>query len=135
MLRRLTYVALAPWTLVTGVRDIGIGLRALTHPGGPLDRIADVSESLVRLAALDESLRQLGNLEETLQHLATSAAALPELPERVMAIEALVGRLQPSLDGLETAIAELQLTIGTLGRSLTPIGRLADRVPGGRSRG
>src|SRR3954463_15789558 len=107
MLRRVTYVALAPWTLVTGVRDIGIGLRALTQPGGPLDRIADVSESLERLAALDESLRQLGNLEETLQQLAISAAGLPELPARVQAIEALVGHLQPSLDQLQTAIGEL----------------------------
>jgi prefoldin subunit 5 len=135
MLRRVTYVALAPWTLVMAARDIGIGLRALTAAGGPLDRIADVSASLERLAALDESLRQLGNLEETLQQLTASVATLPELPERVRAIEGLVGNLQPSLDQLETAIADLQRTIGTLGQSLVPIGRLAGRVPGGRARG
>jgi hypothetical protein len=114
MLRRVTLLALAPWTLVTGVRDIGIGLRALTAAGGPLDRIADVSETLERLAALDETLR--------------------ELPESVRAIEGLVGGLQPSLAELQVAIAELQVTIGTLGTSLTPIGRLADRVPGARNR-
>lgn len=172
-------VVRAPLAVLVTLRDLAESLRTLasshgplvvmserlaelSERGGPLDRLADISETLEGLVALEASLKQLGALEvsldkiaavaaslerladstESLPELTEAAARLPELVERVRAVEGQVtgiggqlGQLQPSLDGLAATVAELQGSVVGLDGALAPIGRLAGRLPRSRRRG
>jgi hypothetical protein len=134
--------------------DISETLERLASLEESLQKLGDLDESLRRLGALEESLQKLGALDasldriaavamslerladstETLPALADATAALPDLPGRVRAVEERViaigqqlGTLQPTLDRLAGSIAELEGSVGSLGR-------LAERVPGGGQR-
>ena len=104
-------------------------------------RLAQITEHLPQLVQATEALPQLTESASSLPELVKAASALPDLPERVRAVEGLVesavgnlDRLEPSLDQLGTQIAELQRVVAGLGEALEPIGRLAGRMPGVRSR-
>ena len=105
------------------LQGIKKSLDRLSQPGGALDRLADISETLDRLAELDQSLRRLGALEETLAEIAQITEHLPPLVDATN-----------TLPELPAQIAELQRVVSGLGEALEPIGRLAGRMPGARSR-
>lgn len=134
-------------------------LDRLLAPDGPVDRvlaeggavsqIGDLSETLGRLADLEESLRALGALGDSLgrlaavanalESLAESAKGLPELPDRVASMEAQVEtigaqltRLEPALDLLSSSVGSLQDSAQQLSGAVVPLGRVVERLPGGR---
>lgn len=96
---------------------MGPSLQRLADPDGPLSQLEELAASLAQLHSLAELGERLGTVEGHIASLDTNIA-----------------RLQPSLDALALSLAELQGTITTLAISLEPVGRLAQRVPGGAKR-
>jgi hypothetical protein len=128
----------APGELVAAVRVLPEVLAALTKVGEDTRRMADNTAELpdvrARLAEVSELASVLPHID---QRMANIEAAMPVLVE----VQQHLANLPETIEGLNAGIAELVVlmerleeSLGQLHASLEPLGRLADRIPGGGSR-
>ena len=150
-------VSMGVWQFVRDLRELVSALVRITAPGGVLDRLADlpdtlrpfaahaesISESLRQIATLAESLERLSKVAESLPALADRAAALPEvvtlardLESRVSQIATRMESLNPHVGDLAASIGDLQQSVRLLGNTIGPlqgtaerVGRLVERFP------
>lgn len=84
--------------------------------------LPELREEMARVAAATESIARID------ARMATIEEAMPVL----VAVQQHLSQLPETMDRLELRLEELSATLGTLQESLGPIGRLAQRMPGGR---
>jgi hypothetical protein len=106
-----------------------------------IDRLAELDESLRRLSTFEPSLARIGeslpSLAEstsTLPELTCHAAALPELVPRVENLEQMVQQIIVYMGALQATVEELTTAAADLQRSVGPIGRIAGLLPGSKAR-
>lgn len=145
--------------LTTGLTALAAALPSIAVS---LERLADLEEELAALASLQDELRTLGRLEDelgiiaqfgtpldrltepvtalaqaarTLPELTVAAQSLPALVEMVGDVEGIVLRMDARLEHLTPVLdqlAEFGDELEDLSDAMTPIGRLAGILPGGR---
>ena len=131
-------IVAAPGELAAALRTLPELLEALTRVGDDTGRMAENTAELPEIRAnLDEVRRTTSVLPGMDERMATIEGAMPVLVE----VQQHLARLPETLEGLNARIAELvglmdglQTSLGDLHESLEPLGRLADRIPGGSRR-
>src|SRR5690606_27171141 len=87
-------VSMGVWQFVRDLRELVSALVRITAPGGVLDRLADLPDTLRPFAAhaesISESLRQIATLAESLERLSKVAESLPALADRAAALPEVV---------------------------------------------
>jgi uncharacterized coiled-coil protein SlyX len=129
---------LNPLGIVSVSGELVAALRVLPDV---LDALREVREDTRRMADNTDTLPQV---REELAKVAELASVLPPMDERMVHIEGAMpvlvevqqhlARLPETIEGLNAGIAELVGLMERLRDSLEPLGRLADRVPGGSRR-
>ena len=131
-------IVAAPGELAASLRTLPELLEALQRVGDDTRRMAD-------------STAELPDVRAQLERVAQMTSVLPQMDERMSTIEEAMpvlvdvqqhlARLPETIEGLNAGIAELvglmdglQASLGHLHESLEPLGRLADRIPGGNRR-
>jgi archaellum component FlaC len=126
-------------------------LAVLSFPGELAARLSALPELLAVLRDVRQDTRRMADntasLPEVRQHLAEVAeltSVLPPMDRRMAHIEEAMpvlvevqqhlARLPETIEGLNVEIEELKGLMERLSESLEPLGRLADRVPGGGRR-
>ena len=110
-------------------------LEALTKVGDDTRRMAENTAELPDVRArLEEVSERTGVLPPMDERMANIEAAMPVLVE----VQQHLAKLPETIEGLNARIAELvalmgrlEESLGQLHGSLEPLGRLADRIPGG----
>ena len=128
----------APGELVAAVRVLPEVLEALTKVGDDTRKMAENTSELPEVRArLDEVSERAAVLPPMDERMETIEAAMPVLVE----VQQHLAKLPETIDGLNARIAELVVlmerleeSLGQLHGSLEPLGRLADRIPGGGAR-
>lgn len=127
----------APGELATSLRTLP-ELLALRKVGDDTRRMADNTAELPDVRAqLEQAAEMTSVLPQMDRRMATIEEAMPVLVE----VQQHLARLPETIEGLNRGIAELvglmdglQASLGHLHESLEPLGRLADRIPGGSRR-
>jgi hypothetical protein len=118
-----------PGELAAGVRVLPEVLAVLREVREDTRRMADNTDSLpeVRdaLAEVARATRVLPLMDERMAHIEEAMPVLVEVQQHL-------ARLPESIEGLNAGMSELVGLMDRLHESLEPLGRLADRVPGGR---
>ena len=127
-----------PLSVVSFPGELAAGLRALPEL---LAILREVREDTRRMADNTESLPEV---REHLAEVARMASVLPQMDERMAHIEGAMpvlvevqqhlAQLPETIEGLNAGIRDLLGLMERLSDSLEPLGRLADRVPGGSRR-
>jgi ABC-type transporter Mla subunit MlaD len=134
-----------PLGIVAVPGELAAALRTLPEV---LDTLRRVGDDTRRMA---DNTAELPDVRAQLEQVAEMASVLPRMDERMATIEGAMpvlvevqqhlARLPETLEGLSAGIAELvglmeglQTSLGHLHESLEPLGRLADRIPGGNRR-
>lgn len=120
-----------PGELVAALRTLPEVLAALRRVGDDTRRMADNTAELPEVRVqLQQVADMTGVLPRMDQRMATIEEAMPVLVE----VQQHLAQLPETIEGLNTGIAELVTLMERLQQSLQPLGRLADRVPGGSRR-
>ncbi|MDQ3934490.1 MAG: ATP-binding cassette domain-containing protein [Actinomycetota bacterium] len=97
-----------------------------------LDSLNTVAEGIAMLKPMDERMQTIEGampvLVEVQQHLA-------QLPETMDSLDAGVKEMSANLDRLLIALEQLSANLTSLDGAMGPIGRLAQRIPGGKRTG
>lgn len=109
-------------------------LPELTASAAALPELAQHAAALADLTTHAEALTELTKHAESLPELTRHAAALPELAPRVESVEAMVQGIIEYLDTLQPTVRELTIAAADLQRTVGPIGRIAGRLPGSKVR-
>ena len=110
-------IVAVPGELAAALRTLPEVLDALRRVGADTRRMAD-------------NTAELPDVRAQLEQVAANASVLPGMDERMATIEGLnagIAQLISLMDGLQSSL-------GHLHESLEPLGRLADRIPGGNRR-
>ena len=124
-------IASVPGEVVAALRTLPAVLETLRNVGDDTRRMADNTAELpdVRVQ-LQQVAEMAGVLPRMDQRMATIEEAMPVLVE----VQQHLARPPETIEGLNAGIAELVTLMEQLQQSLEPLGRLADRVPGGSRR-
>jgi chemotaxis regulatin CheY-phosphate phosphatase CheZ len=128
----------APGELAASLRTLPELLDALRQVGDDTRRMADNTAELPDVRAQLERVAEMTSvLPQMDRRMATIEEAMPVLVE----VQRHLAKLPETIEGLNRGIAELvglmdglQASLGHLHESLEPLGRLADRIPGGNRR-
>ena len=108
-------------------------------------RLDDVVKSLRKLVDIDDSVRavrsdtsvlpeidrRVTSIEQAMPAVLEVSQHLALLPEAISNLDANVGRLGEQIERLLSSLERLDDDVATLSSSVEPLGRLADRMPGG----
>ena len=134
-----------PLGIVAAPGELAASLRVLPEL---LEVLRRIDEDTHRMA---ENTAELPDVRENLERVSATTAVLPRMDERMATIEEAMpvlvevqrhlALLPETIEGLNARIAELvtlmdglHASLGHLHESLEPLGRLADRIPGGSRR-
>lgn len=95
------------------------------------ERIGDVAKAV---AALPEMERRLSTIEAAMPALVEVQQHLARLPDAVDALGGDLVKLSDLLARMLSSLDRLDASVGTLHASVEPLGRIANRLPGGVSK-
>jgi methyl-accepting chemotaxis protein len=107
-------------------------LPELSASAASLPELTQHASALAALTVHAEALTELTKHAESLPELTRHAAALPELAPRVASVELMVQSIIEYLESLQPTVRELTIAAADLQRSVGPIGRIAGRLPGSK---
>lgn len=117
-----------PFDLVNAPAELVSALRVLPTMAERLDEIAKNTAELPRVAEATTVLPQMDGRMETIEN---TMPALLEVQQQLTDLPEILGRLSTLMERLLSSMDRLDEQIDTLHGSIQPLGRLADRVPGG----
>jgi hypothetical protein len=130
-------------SVVTSLQQLGEVAPAIERIAGfeaTLSEIAGVVPALGQLAELGTTLDAIAQVVPVLERLALVGDVLAELASVIEPLSAL-STLVPTLESLDRSISELQVTIGNVSDTLSPLqsttermGKVVDRLANRRSK-
>ena len=91
--------------------------------------LKDLKRDMAKVAERTEGIQtmdgRMANIEATMPVLVDVQKDLAQLPE-------MIARLDDRIEKLSVLLAELSESVEGLQRSITPLGRIAGRMPGGK---
>lgn len=134
-----TLAPMSPFGIETIPAEVLKALRTLPLIAERLDEVARHTSVLpeVRsgIAALGEQLDtmdgRMATIEDAMPVLVEVQGHLDKLPETMQALDTGISGLTDLLNRLTTSLGTLDQNVASLQESMEPLGRLADRLPGG----
>lgn len=107
----------------------GAAKTLLALPGvlGSLQKLSELGPAIDRIAGFEEQLTEIARVVPVLEELAELRTSLEALATVIEPLSALT-RLVPTLESLERSIAGLEVTIGSVSTTLSPLQSTTERV-------
>jgi hypothetical protein len=117
--------------LVAALRVLPDVLDALREVRDDTRRMADNTDTLPQVR---EELAKVAELASVLPPMDRRMAHIEEAMPVLVAVQQHLAQLPETIDGLNAGIGELMALLARLQEAIEPLGRLAERVPGGGAR-
>ena len=128
----------APLAIGPVLRELVEALRVLPQMAEDVRLMREGVERLSRDASVLPEVRdatsRLDVVEERMAQIAETMPEVEQLRDMLAPLPRIMDELLPALTQLHETTSGLEVTVAALGEALEPIGRVADRIPGGSRR-
>jgi hypothetical protein len=134
-----------PGDVINGLRVLPVILERLEEIQGntasmarDTDCLPGVNDAIQAVSADTDCLRtmdrRMATIEDAMPTLVDVQKHLASLPETITGLQAGIDRIAELLEGLMASLQRLDGDVESLQASIEPLGRVADRIPGGRNK-